>query len=381
MNQSSVRLQLHLGRRAVSPAPERMMRALESVEVQQTDGQEAGFGQGFTITWRAERSQTVSEDFELITHPLLKPGSRVVVSVTVGTQPKVLVDGIISQHQFMPAMGQAGARLVVTGADLSAMMDLLEISIGYPGLDHRAVALMVMGKYAMFGVMPQIKSPLRSWRKLPVEEVPYQTGTDLQYLRELARQHGHVFGIKPGPRPGVSRGYWGPLVRIGLPQQALNVDMGNATNVSAIQFSNDGLAPTQVYGTVHQRDKKTPQPILAPLPKLLPLSRQPSILANQPFVKKRRLDYKGHIAPKASSIAQGIVDMTSSNTVTAQGTVDVLRYRDLLFAPGIVPVRGVGASYDGFYYVKKVNHSIQPGAYKQEFTLTREGTGSLTKRV
>jgi hypothetical protein len=41
----------------------------------------------------------------------------------------------------------------------------------------------------------------------------------------------------------------------------------------------------------------------------------------------------------------------------------------------------VGFSYDGFYYVKEVTHSIQLGQYKQRFTLTREGRGALTPAV
>ena len=67
--------------------------------------------------------------------------------------------------------------------------------------------------------------------------------------------------------------------------------------------------------------------------------------------------------------------------VNASGTLDALRYGGLLTAPGIVGVRGVGYSYDGYYYVKNVNHQISRGEYKQNFTLTREGTGSLTQKV
>jgi len=40
-------------------------------------------------------------------------------------------------------------------------------------------------------------------------------------------------------------------------------------------------------------------------------------------------------------------------------------------------VRGVGFSYDGLYYVRRVTHSFQRGEYTQRFYLSREGTGSL----
>jgi hypothetical protein len=67
--------------------------------------------------------------------------------------------------------------------------------------------------------------------------------------------------------------------------------------------------------------------------------------------------------------------------VTATGELNALQYGDLLRARGLVGLRGAGFSYDGFYYVKSVTHSIRKGEYKQRFTLTREGTGSLTPVV
>jgi hypothetical protein len=38
-----------------------------------------------------------------------------------------------------------------------------------------------------------------------------------------------------------------------------------------------------------------------------------------------------------------------------------------------VGVRGAGAPFDGVHYVARVGHEIRRGAYKQTFTLKREG--------
>ena len=43
----------------------------------------------------------------------------------------------------------------------------------------------------------------------------------------------------------------------------------------------------------------------------------------------------------------------------------------------LVGVRGVGTSYDGFYFVRRVTHTLRPGEYRQSFTLSRDGTGAL----
>lgn len=379
---STVRLIVLLGKTSPAPAPGRILRTLENVEVHQEGGTQSGFGQGFSITFRAERGRDTQEDYDLMTDPLLKPGGRVVLAVTVNGTSRVLMDGIISQHHFQPSHGTGGAQFTVSGADLSVMMDLVELAIGYPSLGHVAIANLVLIKYAAFGVMPLVIPPPSSWTESPLQAVPFQDKTDLQYLRDLAGKHGFVFGIKPGPIPGKSIGYWGPSIRVGFPQKPLSVDMGTATNVKDISFDNNALTPLQVYGSVHNRDGLLPKPVLTVVPTdQLPLARRPAMLANQPFVRKQRLKYQGHNYREAFGIAQGQTNSASSGTVTASGTLDVMRYGDVLSAPGVVGVRGCGESYDGFWFVTHVTHQIRLGEYTQSFQLSREGTGSWTKRL
>ena len=71
----------------------------------------------------------------------------------------------------------------------------------------------------------------------------------------------------------------------------------------------------------------------------------------------------------------------ASHALEATGELDMLRYGTILRPRRLVSVRGAGYLHDGFYYVKDVTHSIGKGEYKQRFTLTREGFGSLTPVV
>ncbi len=36
---------------------------------------------------------------------------------------------------------------------------------------------------------------------------------------------GYVFYVEPGPAPGTNIAYFGPEIKVGIPQPALNVDM------------------------------------------------------------------------------------------------------------------------------------------------------------
>jgi hypothetical protein len=71
----------------------------------------------------------------------------------------------------------------------------------------------------------------------------------------------------------------------------------------------------------------------------------------------------------------------STDAVTSNGSLDVLRYGQILRSRQLVGVRGASLAYDGYYYVNSVTHSLKPGEYKQNFSLSRDGLISQTPRV
>lgn len=375
MSITSIQLSLLIGKSVPTPAPRELMNALQSVEITQSETA------GFQMSFLAQRSPQMSLDYSLLNNTLLQPGNRVIISVTLQATPRVLMDGIITHQQF--ASDNNGAMLLsVTGQDISLLMDLYEIPAEYPGMGNAAIALFVLAKYAAYGVTPVVIPPLTGEISLPIEHIPQQNTSDLRYLQSLAAEHNHIFFIKPGPVPLQNIAYWGPVNRIGVPQKALTVDAGPQTNVESMSFSYDGLAPVQVFGAVSDEESETVLPVLTlTSTRLPPLSSLPALIVNQPLVRKQLLDYQGSSYLDALVRAQAITDQSVASVVTADGTLDVVRYGDILSAPGIVGVRGVGFSYDGLYYVKSVTHQIRQGQYTQNFSLAREGLGSTTPRV
>ena len=71
----------------------------------------------------------------------------------------------------------------------------------------------------------------------------------------------------------------------------------------------------------------------------------------------------------------------SQDSVSASGSLDVLRYGRVLKARQLVGVRGAGLAYDGLYYVQSVTSTLKRGEFKQSFNLTRNGLISITPRV
>lgn len=379
MIETGVHLSMLVGPTVAVPAPSELMEALESVEVTHNDTGRSGFQMTFTV---GRGGPLAALDYPLLLKPLLRPFNRVILTAIVGAMPRVLMDGVITNQQTT-AGGPGASTLSVTGEDVSLMMDMEEKPAEHPAQDETIIAAKLIASYPQYGLVPLVLPPMLIDPPIPLQRVPVQTGvTDLGYLNEMAGRHGYVFYIIPGPVPFVNTGYWGPPIRVGVPQKALSVDMGPETNVETVNFSYDALAAVTVAGKVQDSLTNQGVPVRAPIPLRIPLSSQPAAIFNQPNVRKVQPgDVEGLNAAQAYARAQAQADASTDRVVTATGELDVARYGDLLRPRGLVGLRGAGYTNDGFYYVKSVTHSIRRGEYKQSFTLTREGVGALSPVV
>lgn len=71
---------------------------------------------------------------------------------------------------------------------------------------------------------------------------------------------------------------------------------------------------------------------------------------------------------RAAAQAQGTVDRSFDNAVTATGELNTIRYNGRP-TPWTLGLRGAGDTYDGLYYVKNVSHRISKGHYGQSFKI------------
>jgi hypothetical protein len=385
MSLLGLNLTLAIGQFEPAPAPQSLTQALQRVEVTRTDDGPSGF----QLTFYGDRSGPFAPDYALLTSPLLQPFNRVLLTVTINGTPRVLLDGIITHQQLQPGDFERGSTLVVTGEDVSVMMDLIQVSIEYPSSDDAIIVGIILAKYIALGIVPEIVPPVTSFLRTPEEGTWQQNGTDRNELQNLAANHGYIFCIRPGPVTGMNTAYWGPPPYTGLPQKAISVNLGPATNTLSASFSYNALAPTLVAGLFQDPETETDLPVAILTSTRTPLSARPALLGqrfNRMLLFNQALQANAGY-PTAIDItdaiasAQAITDASTDNVVTVEGELDTLRYNDLLTAPGLVGLRGAGDSYDGTYYVKSVTHTISNQDYRQKFTLTREGLGSLTQRV
>jgi len=377
MSLLGVHLTLLLGPTVAVPAPPPLLEALQSAEVTHSDEARSGF----QITFQIGRSGPADLlDYALAANPSLKPFNRIVLIVTFNAVPRVLFDGIITHQQLAPGNRPGESTLTITGEDIGLMLDLEEKSAEHPALDETLIALKIIASYAQYGLIPIVIPPTVLDLPLPIERIPVQQATDLDYLKQMAERYAYVFYLTPGPAPLSNTAYWGPPQRLGVPQPALTLNLGPETNIDSLDVRNNALGPTLVKGKVQDRTTNQTLPVQTFASLRPPLAAFPAWLFNQPNVRRTQFRRSGVNAMQAFAQAQGITD-ASIDTVVAEGELDALRYGNLLQPRGLVGVRGAGYLHDGLWYVKRVTHTIRKGAYRQRFTLTREGLGSTVPVV
>jgi hypothetical protein len=355
------------------PVPQVVLDALTGVTVtSNTDGPS-----GFQLTF------TLSNKSPLQTIFLVAAGQtpmlRVIIVVTINGTPQVLMDGVMTRNDISPGSQPGQSTLTITGEDLTKAMDLIDFSgIPYPAMPAEIRVLLTIAKYAVFGMVPLVIPSLFPDVPIPIERIPTHKGTDLQYVRQLAEEAGYVFYIDPGPVPGVNIAYWGPEIKVGVPQPALNLDMDAHTNVESLSFNFNTANTTLPIVFIQNQLTKIPIPI--PIPKLNPF-QPPLGVIPAPITNVTVLRETAKLSPMAA-ILRGLAEASkSADAVSGSGRLDVVRYGRVLKARQLVGVRGVGMAYDGLYFVKSVTSEIKRGEFKQSFNLTRNGLISITPRV
>jgi hypothetical protein len=348
-----------------APAPPPVIDAVQEVVVE-TSLDVAG---AFSIRLGIGLNQL--GDYGLLMLDPFKPGLPIGIRIGTGVVPvpMAVINGFASGQRASWAEGGKSA-LTVHGTDITGMMNLEEKVRPWPSMPDGAIAAAIFGTYA---VVPQATpTPPRLVEPLGTT---VQRGTDIRFLRRLARRNGFDCYVQPEALSGLDIGHFGPPVTIGVPQAVLNVNMGADTNVRELTARYDMLKPTTVVSANLDTATKAPQAGVAPLSLIPPMGLEPAgvraiagagLAAALPLV--RPADSSNGLVPELQAAAQGIADRSSFAVVVeglAGPDVGVLR------PGGLVALRGVGRLFTGLYQLTKVRLTLSEGRLEQRFTARR----------
>ncbi|TKD47381.1 hypothetical protein [Azotobacter chroococcum] len=395
-----LQLSLMIGTALPEPVPADVTDAFLSAQVTQASESKSGFSVSFAFG----KGSAVRRRFD---QGFFDPPRRLVLVATVNGQPNTLMDGVITRHEVSSSNDPGQSRLTVIGEDISRLLDLVDFSWmwKYPAMPAEARVALILAKYVPLGIMPVIIPSVNLDIPLPKDRIPSHMGSDLQYLTYLANSVGYVFFIDPDPLPGVpiprefpmlpsmlpavgaaralgvslvpgrSIAYWGPELKISKPQHSLIVNADAGSNVDSLSFTFDGFSKTVYLMLI--RDEKLPVPIPIPIPDVNPLSpplgqRQPIPLRAEPLRGVAKLNPLQAVMVGLAKAAR------AAEVISGSGSLNVMRYGQLLKARRLVEVRGAGYPHDGLHFVRSVTHNIKPGEYKQSFTLARNAFEPLS---
>ncbi len=182
-----IHLTLLIGATIPVPAPTMLTEALQQAEVTHSDAT----GSGFQLTFAVGRGGSQSLlDYGLLSNPLLNPFNRVILLVTTGAIPHLLMDGIITHHQLQPGSEPGASTLTVMGRDVSVMMGREEKEAEHPAQNEAIIVEKLILSYARYGLIPEVIPP-------PILNIPLPTET-------IPVQHR----IRPGLHHGTGRSLW-----------------------------------------------------------------------------------------------------------------------------------------------------------------------------
>jgi hypothetical protein len=376
---STVELSLRIGQGFPTAAPAYLMRALRRVEVTQQDSAPCGF----QLTFLTEIASAGSV-FDIVADPLLVPFNRVVLRAAVNGVPVTLMDGFITHQQFAPGNGPDDSQFVVTGEDISVVMDLVDYSREFPAMPDAATVAEVLAPWLALGIAPSIIPSPTSL--VPIDYVPQQAETDRALLQRLAQANGNVFYISPTDVLFVNEAYWGPPPRFTPPTAVIDVAVGAASTADSFSAQYNALAPETFFGESTETliEPYEPIPIATfASTRFPPLAAVPALTQN-PLFSRHTLWRDDQLDPvRAVLTAQSRTNVSTDEVVSVNCSFAPARLGTVVSAPGVVGVRGTGQSYDGLYYLKSATHQISLLAdtgwdYTQQLAMTREGTGTTT---
>jgi phage protein D len=282
-------------------------------------------------------------------------------------------DGLILQHRLHLETGAVKSELQVWGQDASWLMNLEEKSKEWVDVTDSAVAASVFGDY---GISP---APENSDDDSPSHTESghslMQRGTDIQFLRQLARRNGKLCRVACASTPGQYTGYFVRASTDGDPVAALTLNDATAATVSALDFEWDVSRPSAVKASQALFNDDSPDGAsgdtddsgLAPLDQ-----RSLADFAGRPvtMMLAAPVDDAGELSLRAQALLR-----EAGWFARCEGETDASRLKTVLRAGTIVQVDAAGSVNSGKYFVWSVRHTFTPEAHRMRFVLVRNAVG------
>ncbi len=202
-----------------------------------------------------------------------------------------------------------------------------------------------------------------------------QRGSDIQFLRTLARRNGKVCRVTCADKPGNRTGFFAKPNLDGTPAAVLSLNDLQAWTVSSLDLTWDATLATAVVArqALFSDDDESGVSADTSDSGLKSLgSRRLADFTGKPMTVyvSAPVDDGGELTLRAQSLLR-----EAGWFVRCEGEADLSRLGVVLRAGAIVSVAGIGPLHSGSYLIWSVRHTITPDAHKMRFVLYRNAVG------
>jgi phage protein D len=293
-----------------------------------------------------------------------------------GLEP--VFDGYITDVEVTLGSQPDSAWLEVSGLDSSVLMGLEEKVTTWKDLADSDIVQQIVG--GVYGITIQADATPTVHRQR--ETTLVQRGSDLEFVRELARRNGLEFYFETDKASGAVIAYFRAPQLDGTPQPDLAIQFGDESNLRRFTARLSGQRPLSVR--TEQLDVRANRPNRAQVSRMkltaLGAEDADALIGDR---LRSLVTPRGALAQtlvlgpptsdptELSTLAQAVRD-EAGWLITAEGEINGEAYQHALRPRRLVLVKGAGTAYSGKYYVTRVVHVLAgDGTYTQTFEARR----------
>lgn len=349
-------------------ADENLQNALSSLEVEEN----AYLPGALQLNLAISRSE--KDDLTFVNDAGLQPLANIAVVATPEDKPnECIFDGYVLSHKLHLETGITNSSLQVWGQDASWLMNLEEKTREWVDVTDADVANTIFNEYGFTPASDNTEDDSPSHTEDGHSLM--QRGSDIQFLRNLARRNGKLCRVACTTTPGQQNGYFASPKLDGDPILTLALNDPEAWTVRALDFDWDVTRPSAVKASQALFNDSNEDGVSGDTnDSELPLLDARSIadFAGKPMtvLLTAPVDDAGELQLRAKSLLR-----ESGWFVRCEGEADVSRLNAVLRVGTVVQIEGVGSLNSGKYYVWSVRHTITADSHKMKFTLVRNAVG------
>lgn len=321
------------------------------------------------------RSET--GDLTAVGEKRFKPFANIAVVAGVDDgSSQCIFDGVVLSHRLHLETGAAASTLEVWGEDSSWLMNLEEKVKEWTDVTDSSVAASIFGDYDITPASGNSEDDSPS--HVESHHTLMQRGSDIQFLRMLARRNGKLCWVACKERPGERIGYFVKPPLDDTPAATLSLAGPENGNVDALDFEWEAGRPSTVNAREAVLDDDSEDGVggettdsgltaLGDRDLATFAGKEMKVLLAAP------VDDAGELTSRAQSLLR-----EAGWFLTCRGDADAARLKAVLRCGTVVKIEAAGSMYSGSYFVRSVRHVITAATHRMHFQLVRNGIGEAS---